>query len=266
MNSVYEYLQSYISMIPSQTARMNTAKEIAAHIQDQASDYMKEGFEQEDAFSKAVKDMGNPDDAGKAMGMLYKRTPIHWYFLLVAACSILFYLTFHFLIPLKDLFSDLDVSKKSLLENGTWIIGSIGILISLYVSYFEAQDETPFLNGKTQSLGINNSFTGLSAGIVICTAFVPVYMWALCTGISLILCYFIRRLSALLVLKKECTYLFCFASVRSIRNYKGYVLVDGKKLRVWSLRETLPEGTNVQIVEFRGCKPVVDTKFFIENL
>lgn len=68
-----DYLRSVSGKIGDKTASRQITAELEAHILDKADYYTELGFSRSEALSRAVEEMGEPDDAALPLGALHKR-------------------------------------------------------------------------------------------------------------------------------------------------------------------------------------------------
>lgn len=69
---VSEYLEAVTSQMRYKNARNMVEKELRVHIEDQADKYMKFGMPKEEAYKKAVEQMGDPIQVGTDMDRLHR--------------------------------------------------------------------------------------------------------------------------------------------------------------------------------------------------
>lgn len=69
---VSEYLEAVTSQMRYKSARGMVEKELRAHIEDQADKYMEFGIPKEEAYKKAVAQMGDPIQVGTDMDRLHR--------------------------------------------------------------------------------------------------------------------------------------------------------------------------------------------------
>ncbi|MGF0031747.1 permease prefix domain 1-containing protein [Bariatricus sp. SGI.154] len=67
-----EYLKTVTEQIRCEKARSKIAREIGSHIEEQKSEYMREGLKAEEAEAEAVKDMGDPVETGTKLDMIHR--------------------------------------------------------------------------------------------------------------------------------------------------------------------------------------------------
>ena len=67
-----EYLNAVVNQIRCKQARDMVKEEIENHIEDQARAYMEMGIEDNEAEQKAVRDMGDPVEAGVSLDRIHR--------------------------------------------------------------------------------------------------------------------------------------------------------------------------------------------------
>ena len=69
-----EYIKTLTDQIRCKMVRPEVARELGDHIEDQTRAFMSEGMSRQEAESAAVKDMGNPVDAGVELDKVHRPT------------------------------------------------------------------------------------------------------------------------------------------------------------------------------------------------
>ena len=67
-----EYINTLTEQIRCKKARHAVAEEIRAHIEDQKQEYLCEGADEAEAEEMAVKEMGDPIEAGVALDTIHR--------------------------------------------------------------------------------------------------------------------------------------------------------------------------------------------------
>lgn len=67
-----EYVRILTEQIRCKQARAQVAQEIRSHIEEQENFYLSEGLDREEAESEAVKEMGDPVEAGTALDLVHR--------------------------------------------------------------------------------------------------------------------------------------------------------------------------------------------------
>ncbi len=81
---VCEYIEAATSQIRARQARDMVARELAAHIEDQAACYREQGMSEEEAGKEAVRQMGDPVEVGISMDQIH-RPKTDWKMILMLA-------------------------------------------------------------------------------------------------------------------------------------------------------------------------------------
>ena len=69
-----EYIATAVSKISNRKAKLETEKELAAHIDELIDRYVNSGYTAAEAEEKAVAEMGDSEKVSQEMGKLYKGT------------------------------------------------------------------------------------------------------------------------------------------------------------------------------------------------
>ena len=67
-----EYLRILAEQIRCKQARTQVTQEIRSHIEEQEEFYISEGLAREEAEAEAVKEMGDPVEAGAALDLVHR--------------------------------------------------------------------------------------------------------------------------------------------------------------------------------------------------
>lgn len=144
----------------------------------------------------------------------------------------------------------------------TWL-GCFGLIFVCIFSYLESRDKDPFVTGKTQSMGVMNSF--ILAAILIGFLFEWFNGWAIATLITCICMFASRELGRYSCKKYEETYLNQSGILLSDLPNKAKAEINGKKVTVWS-KDTIKAGTPIYISEIKAkylyVSPVEDKENF----
>ena len=84
-----EYIRTLTEQIRCKMARPGVAREIGDHIEDQTRAFMGEGMSRQEAESAALKDMGNPVDAGVELDKVHRPAMPWGMIALIIALSVL---------------------------------------------------------------------------------------------------------------------------------------------------------------------------------
>lgn len=127
-----EYIQALTEQIRCKKARSQVAREIRNHMEEQEDFYMSEGMTRDEAQAEAVKEMGDPVEAGAALDMVH-RPQMVWGFL--ALMGVLYAIGF-----LVSCFLQKNFAGASLLPGGRMhymIYMLIGFVIMAGVCYVD---------------------------------------------------------------------------------------------------------------------------------
>lgn len=84
-----EYIEAATSQIRARRARDMVARELEAHIEDQAAYYKEQGMSEAQAEQEAVRQMGNPVEVGISMDQIHRpRTDWKMILMLVFLCGL----------------------------------------------------------------------------------------------------------------------------------------------------------------------------------
>ncbi len=183
-----EYLKVLEEQIRCRKARSRVAEEIRGHIEEQEAFYLSEGLTQEEAEEEAVKEMGDPVEAGTALDLVH-RPRMTWGF--IGLTGILYMAGFVILNLLQQKFSGTDFITGDYVK---WFVTGAVILVGVcYVDYsqigYRAKEYTAGLfillllgaaifgvqvNGAVQWMIL--PVMGVSVNVrLLCFLFVPLY-------------------------------------------------------------------------------------------
>lgn len=95
-----EYIKTVADQIRYQKARGLVEKELSDHIEDQAESYRKEGMDEEEALDRAVREMGDPVEAGVEFDRVH-RPKMEWRLILWIAFLSVLGLVIQYLLALR---------------------------------------------------------------------------------------------------------------------------------------------------------------------
>lgn len=183
-----EYLKILEEQIRCRKARSQVLKEIRGHIEEQEAFYLGEGLTQEEAEEEAVKEMGDPVEAGAALDLVH-RPRMTWGFIVLTGA--LYLVGFVLLNLLQQNFSGTYFITADYVK---WLVIGVLILIGIcYVDYSQvgywAKEITAALfvlillgtvffgeqvNGAWQWIAL--PVAGVSVNVrLLCFLFVPLY-------------------------------------------------------------------------------------------
>ena len=80
-----EYLKILTDQIRCKAARAQITEEVQGHIEEQEALFLSEGLEREEAEAEAVREMGDPVEAGTALDLIHRPRMAWGWILLIAA-------------------------------------------------------------------------------------------------------------------------------------------------------------------------------------
>lgn len=174
-----EYLDTLTDQIRYKKAREMVRKELAAHIEDQKEAYLLAGKSEEEAEEMAVREMGNPVEAGLALNQVHR--PKKSVFMLAAAAA----LAAAGIVMQTIIFSQQDNAYISThYAVNTVFYNLAGLLLMILISYCDyrliGKYVWPlygvYLAGGLLLPHLASSWGQmLSAGKMVCMLFVPLY-------------------------------------------------------------------------------------------
>lgn len=183
-----EYVRILTEQIRCKQARSQVAQEIRSHIEEQENFYLSEGLDREEAEIEAVKEMGDPVEAGAALDLIH-RPRVAWGW--IALIGILYAACYVLLNLLQSNFSEENFIAGGYIK---WLIVGLAVMVGVcYADYSRigrwAREITAAafavlfggmylfgqqVNGALQWLDL--PFLSVSLNIqLLCFLFVPVY-------------------------------------------------------------------------------------------
>lgn len=122
------------------------------------------------------------------------------------------------------------------------------LLVILYIAYIEAKHDDEYITGKTQTMGVVNSFTSLPA-LMIFVAFIFEH-WVAIYVVSIVL-FFLMRMLGRRSRKKLSSMIGKIGVMKTNLHYKGTASFDGKDVKVYSKKD-IYYGAKVKIVDLKA--------------
>jgi cell division protein FtsW (lipid II flippase) len=126
---IEEFLQLVCNEIKCKSVHKNVARELENHIEDQKTEYVNKGLDQETALKKAIKEMGNPVSVGKELDKTH-RPKTEWSILVLASVLVILSGTIQFL------FSGISQDNYYMFSHFL-LYAPIGIAAFLFVYFFD---------------------------------------------------------------------------------------------------------------------------------
>lgn len=126
-----EYLKAVTEQIRCEKARSKIAREMGSHIEEQKSEYMREGLKAEEAEAEAVKDMGDPVETGTKLDMIHRPRMAWGWIGLIAAL----YLA-GFVVQILMQRDIADFLEFDLMRYAVRLVLALGVMVGIcYVDY-----------------------------------------------------------------------------------------------------------------------------------
>lgn len=183
-----EYLHILEKQIRCRKARSQVAEEIRGHMEEQEAFYISEGMTREEAEEEAVKEMGDPVEAGAALDLVH-RPRMTWGFIVLA--GVLYMAGFILLNLLQQNFTGTDFVTAAYVK---WCVFGAVVLVGVcYVDYSQigywAKEITAglfillLLGNAFLGVQVNGSWRWISLPVggvavnvcLLCFLFVPLY-------------------------------------------------------------------------------------------
>ena len=240
------YLKALTKRIENSKMREEIMKEYQDHIEDCKEALMNSGMSNDTAEEEAVKQMGDPSQAGREMNRLYKD-------ILDLGMTLWFLGVTLILLPLRWLWE---------IKVPLYVLEYIGRVIVIYGLLLSAWE-------KYNNLGINYAFAkNWSAGalnnsgliLAIGTAFMAHNMsrgvWITLTlaSIQVLLRSFIQSLNR----KRETELLWEIGIADTAVTYKGKGTFCGWQIKIKTKEQEIQPGMPIIIVAMEGARPIVE--------
>lgn len=246
------YLKALTKRIESSKMRKEIMREYQDHIEDFKEALMGSGMSEEEAEEEAVRQMGDPEEAGREMNRLYREVldlgMVLW-FLGMAIVLLLMRWTWvkcmgEFEVPLFVL----DYIGRA------FVI--YGLLLSAWEKYNDL--EIAYAYAKNWSAGagaMSNSGLMLAIGVAFMAQDMPRGVW-----ITLVLAFvqvILRSFIQMLNRKRETELLWEIGVADTVVTYKGKGTFCGRQIKIKTREEEIQPGTPIMIVAMEGPKPIV---------
>lgn len=233
-------------------------REYQDHIEDCKEALMESGMSEEEAETEAVRQMGDPGEAGREMNRLYRNVLDLHMALWFLGCAILFLMTRW---VLERGMGVVDISNSGVPVYVPEYVGRALLLYGFLLSAWEKHNdlELYYVHGKdwggAGAGAMNNSGFILSVGVVFMAHSMERGVWIslIVAAAQIVLRSYIQMLNG----KRETELLWEIGTADTVINYKGKGTFRGKQIKIKTNEEEIQEGTPVIIVMFEGAKPVV---------
>lgn len=242
------YLKALTKRIENSKMREEIMKEYQDHIEDCKEALMNSGMSNDTAEEEAVKQMGDPSQAGREMNRLYKDT-------LDLGMTLWFLGVTLILLPLRWLW-EIKVPLYVLEYIGRVIV-IYGLLLSAWEKYNNLGINYAFAKNWSAGAGaLNNSGLILAIG----TAFMAhnmsrgVWITLALASIQVLLRSFIQSLNR----KRETELLWEIGIADTAVTYKGKGTFCGRQIKIKTKEQEIQPGMPIIIVAMEGARPIVE--------
>lgn len=253
-----KYLKELTKQIHNKEMRDEIRKEYEDHIEDCKEALISSGMSEEEAEEEAVRQMGDPTEAGREMDQLYRRV-LDWRMLIWTMICGTIMILFDIAISHYGSAMGIDGNVPDLITN---VIGGACVLIGLVWSAVEKWTDTPtfYAWGKNwNGGGVTNSGVFLALGVLFVgkSEFLAQMIYFLLMLVTFQLLE--RALIEMYRHKRENQLLWEIGTAETtILPYKGMAAIGGKSRKVETKKgEEIPQGAPVMVIELDGMKPVV---------
>lgn len=253
-----KYLQALTKRIENSRIRKEIMREYQDHIEDCKEALMESGMSEEEAEAEAVRQMGDPGEAGREMNRLYREVLDLNMAIWFLACTVLTLLTRWAL--------ERGMGYSNINEAGVpvFIVEYIGRAFLIYGFILSAWEKHNDLElyyvhgrdwGSAGAGAMNNSGFILAVGVALMAHSMERGVWIALAAAAgqIVLRSFIQMLNS----KRETELLWEIGVADTAITYKGKGTFRGKRMKIKTNEEEIQPGTPVIIVMFEGPKPVV---------
>ncbi|MCI8559974.1 MAG: hypothetical protein HFH03_02445 [Dorea sp.] len=246
------YLKALTKCIESPRMRKEIMREYQDHIKDCKAVLMESGMGEEEAEEEAVKQMGDPKEAGRGMNRLYKEVLDLGMALWFSGVSITLLLLRWIIVN--------DGGEFDVYLSVLNYIGKAFVIYGLLLSVWEKYNDLGigYANAKNWSAGVgamNNSGFILGIGVSFAAQDMPegVCITFVLAAVQVILRSFIQLLNR----KRETELLWEIGIADTVVTYKGKGTFLGRQIKIKTREEEIQPGTPIIIVAMEGPKPIV---------
>lgn len=253
-----KYLQALTKRIESSRIRKDIMREYQDHIEDCKEALMESGMSEEEAEEEAVRQMGDPGEAGREMNRIYRDVLDLNMAIWFLACCVLTLLTRW---VLERGMGVVDISAAGVPVIIPEYIGRALLVYGFLLSAWEKHNdlELYYVHGKdwggAGAGAMNNSGFILAVGVALMAHSMERGVWIsiIAAAAQIVLRSYIQTLNN----KREMELLWEIGVADTAITYKGKGTFRGKQIKIKTNEEEIQPGTSVMIVMFEGPKPVV---------
>lgn len=253
-----KYLQALTKRIEDSRIRGEIMREYQDHIEDCKEALMESGMSEEEAETEAVRQMGDPGEAGREMNRLYRHGLDLNMALWFLGCAIVLLLARS---VLASGIGVIDIRNSGVPAYIPEYVGRALLIYGFLLSAWEKHNdlELYYVHGKDwggAGIGaMNNSGFLLAVGVMFMAHSMKRGVWItlIVAAAQIVLRSYIQMLNG----KRETEFLWEIGVADTAVNYKGKGTFRGKQIKIKTNEDEIQEGTPIMIVKFEGAKPVV---------
>lgn len=245
------YLKALTKRIESSRIRKEIMREYRDHIEDCKEALMESGMSEEEAEEEAVRQMGDPAEAGREMNRLYREVldlgMVIW-FLGITTVLLIMRWTW-------GLDGELETPLFVLDHIGRAFV-AYGLLLSGWEKYNDLELAYAYAENWSAGAGaVNNSGLILAIGVAFMAHDMQRGVWItlVLAAVQILLRSYIQMLNR----KRETELLWEIGVADTTVTYKGKGTFRGKQIRIKTREDEIQPGTPIMIIAMEGAKPVV---------
>ncbi len=260
------YLMTFSKQIKNYEVRRDIMREYKDHIMDCKEALMDSGFSEENAEEEAVRQMGDPAEAGFKMNRVYQKL-VDWDMVIWMLAAYAFMVCLIFLYNLLNPIGPDGQRDYSTLADGVpavvhWCIGIALAVYGIALSVFEKYTGKPLFYGYARDWGghylANSGLMFILSILFLYTDFIR--------SLCLILAYciiqiFLRAFMTLLRERKESRLLWMTGVADCEITYKGKGTIGQNRIKMRAQDSEkgmkIPAGAPIMVVELKGFQPIV---------
>lgn len=252
------YLKALTKRIENSRMRKEIMREYQDHIEDCKEALMESGRSESEAEEEAVRQMGDPAEAGREMNRLYREVLDLGMVLWFLGISIVLLMARWVWTSGKGV---IDISSTGVPEFIPEYIGRAIVVYGLLVSIWEKYNdlEVAYVHARDWGAGpmgaMTNSGFILAVGVTILARDMSRGVWITLAlaAVQVILRSFIQMLNR----KRETELLWEIGVADTAVTYKGKGTFRGKQIKIKTREDEIQPGTPIIIIALEGRKPVV---------
>lgn len=246
------YLKALTKRIENSKMRKEIMREYQDHIEDCKETLMESGMSESEAEEEAVRQMGDPAEAGREMNRLYREVldfgMVLWF---LGMAIVLLLLRWAWVKSMGELETPLFILDYI---GGAFVV--YGLLLSAWEKYNDLEVAYAYAENWSAGAGaMNNSGLILAIGVAFMAHDMSRGVWITLAlaAVQVILRSFIQMLNR----KRETELLWEIGVADTAVTYKGKGTFRGKQIKIKTREDEIQPGTPIIIIALEGRKPVV---------